>query len=153
MWERRFIILDRCVVYSCSKTANPDNGIDLHKILLFWRWLEDKRDGSTLCFTDEPIGNHQSIQRSPLCTLEERIFAECSPLFPGKKSPHYQGWWQAILRCAPSQQFRQTTLNSGRSTIHLLLCLKEQEWWDLKLTVILKEYEIALLVSWIIKRL
>ena len=35
--------------------------------------LEDERDGLTLCFADEPIGNHQSIRRSTHFTLDERI--------------------------------------------------------------------------------
>ena len=52
---------DRCTVYGCSKTANPDSGIGLHKILFFGDEhpdaLEEERNGSTLCFTDGPIGN------------------------------------------------------------------------------------------------
>ena len=116
--------------------------------------LEDERDGSTLCFAGEPIGNHRSIRRSARFTLEERIFAGCSPLFPGKKSRHCQGWWQTILGRVPSQQFKQTTLNTERSTARRRLCRKEQEeWWDFEVKVILKGYEIALLVSRIVKSL
>ena len=47
---------------------------------------EDGRNGSTLYFADEPIGNQRSILRSALYILEERISLGCSLLFPGKPS-------------------------------------------------------------------
>ena len=78
---------DRCVVYGCSETANPKTELASIKFrfleMIVQNALEDERDGSTLCFADEPIGNLRSILRSAHFTLEEKISAECSPLFPG----------------------------------------------------------------------
>ena len=85
---------------------------------------EDGRNGSTLYFADEPIGNHRSILKSAPYILEERISLGCSLLFPGKKNFLHQNLWQTILGRVSSHQFRQMTLNSGRLTVRLR-CQKE----------------------------
>ena len=67
-----------------------------------------------------------------LCKIfQEESFRGCLLPIPGKKSQLYQCWWPTILARVPTQQFRQTTVNSRGQTVRLWLCRKEQkEWWD-----------------------
>jgi len=82
---------DRCVVYGCSKTANPDSGIGLHKILFFGDEHPEciRRRKKWVDFVLHRWAYWKPMNRSGICSLHFRRedFSQMFTALPGQKKP------------------------------------------------------------------